>query len=385
MVDKFTFSAGATLPEIQDSVNPEIAFLTRTESALLALLGFPGGLGKAINVRHEWFEEALRPNSGQVNGAIASGTTALVLDTGHGARFAAGDIIQVDGSRELMSVTSIATDTLTVVRGIRGTTAVAIADNAIVKRINNPAIENETAPGGNPVNRTRRANYTEIFRKVASVTRSMQRVDLHGVDDELEHQVMLARKDIIRDLAHTIINGKKQSSDPEGTASQARTMDGIIQSILAGSTPAIVDAGGASLTETVLNDLLEDMWTKGAQPKVLCAPPQQRRALSALLEGRQRFAPKDKVLGAVVERFVSDFGELDVLAPDIFIPGDCTLVLDPAKLKVMNLGGGSGDPFEVIEIGRTGLATVHEVVGEFTLEIHNAGDGGHGLIHNLAR
>lgn len=384
MVDKFTFSAGATLPEIQDSVNPEIAFLTRTESALLALLGFPGGLGNAENVRHEWFEEALKPNSATVNGAISSGTTALVVDTGQGSRFAAGDIVQVDGSRELLSVTSIATDTLTVVRGIRGTTAVAIADNAVVKRINNPALENETAPGGNPVNRSRKANYTEIFRKVASVTRSMQRVSLIGVDDELEHQVMLARKDLIRDLAHTLINGKVQSADPEGTTTQARTMNGIIQSILAGSTPAIVDAGGAVLTETLMNDLLEDMWTKGGSPKILCAPPQQRRALSALLEGRQRFTVKDNVLGAVVERFVSDFGELDVLAPDIFIPKDAVLILDPSKIKVMKLGGGSGDPFEVIEIGRTGLATVHEVVGEFSLEIQNAGDGGHGLIHSLA-
>lgn len=384
MADKFTFSAGTDLPEIHESIVPEIAYITRHESPLLTLVGFPR-VGKCTNIKHEWLEEALRPNAGTVSGAQTDVDTAVELATGHGARFAAGDILQVDGSRELISVTTIATDTLTVVRGIRGTTKTAIVDGATIKRMNNPAIENETAPGGVNVNRVRRANYTEIFRGVASVTRSAQKVNMIGVDDEMAHQIMLCKRDRIRDLAHTVINGKKQSANPEGTTVQARTMDGIIQSILGGADAAIVDAGGAVLTEDILNTLLEDMFGKGASPKVLAAPPNQRRALSSLLEGRQRFAPKDKVLGAIVETFVSDFGELNVLAPDIFVPGDCILVLDPGKIQVLKLGqtDSEGDPFDVIPLARTGLAEQQEVVGEFTLEMQNAQDGGHGLIQNL--
>tara|TARA_Y100001972_G_C7662553_1_gene334399 strand:+ start:979 stop:2133 length:1155 start_codon:yes stop_codon:yes gene_type:complete len=383
MPDKFTFSAGSSLPEIQEDVSDEIAFITRSQSPLLVALGFPDGLFDAENIRYEWLEEALNANGTTLTGTHNTVVTTVNVATGTGNRFVAGDIIQVDGSRELMSVTTPAANSLTVVRGIRGTTAESYTAGQLVKRMNNPAIENESAPAASPVNRVRKANFTEIFRDVASVTRSARHVKmLGGIADELDHQVLLVQKDLIRNLAYTVVNGKAQSSNPEGTSAQARTMDGIIQSILGGSDSSTVDAATGSLTESLLNQLLEDMFTKGGQPKLLCAPPQQRRKLSALLQGRQRYQPSDSQLGAVVERFVSDFGELDVLAPDIFIPGDSILVLDPSRIRVGKLG--SGPAFEVVDLGVNGLATSKEVVGEFTLEMMNAGDGGHGLIQNLA-
>ena len=383
MPDKFTFSAGSSLPEIAENVASEIAYITRSVSPLLVSLGFPDGLFQADNVRYEWLEESLNANGTTLTGTHNTVVTTVNGATGTGTRFVAGDVIQVDGSRELMSVSAAAANSLTVVRGIRGTTAESYTAGQLLKRMHNPAIENETAPAAAPVNRVRKANFTQIFRKVAAVTRSARQVKLlGGVADELEHQVMLSERDLIRDLAYTVVNGKAQSANPQGTTAQARTMDGIIQSILGGSDASTVDAATGSLTEALLNQLLEDMFTKGGTPKLLCAPPQQRRKLSALLQGRQRYAPSDNVLGAVVERFTSDLGELDVLAPDIFIPSDTILVLDPSRIRVGSLG--SGGPFEVVDLGVNGLSTSKEVVGEFTLEMMNAGDGGHGLIQNLA-
>ena len=374
---------GLSLPEIAEDVASEIAYITRSVSPLLVSLGFPDGLFDVENVRYEWQEEALNANGTTLTGTHNTSVTTINVATGTGTRFVAGDIVQVDGSRELMSVSAAAADSLTVVREVRGTTAESYVAAQLLKRMNNPAIENETAPAATPINRVRKANYTEIFRKVASVTRSARKVKmLGGISDELDHQVMLAEKDLIRDLAYTVVNGKAQSANPEGTTTQARTMDGIVQSILGGSDASTVDAATGSLTEALLNQLLEDMFTKGGSPKLLCAPPQQRRKLSALLQGRQRYAPSDSTLGAVVERFTSDLGELDILAPDIFIPSDTILVLDPSLLRVGSLGSGS--PFEIVDLSVSGLATSREVVGEFTLEIMNAGDGGHGLIQNLS-
>lgn len=382
MADKFTFSAGTDLPEIHEHVDQEIAYITRSQSALLIALGFPDDLVEAENVRYEWLEEALLANSTTIDGAQSAVETTVDVATGTGTRFAVGDVLQVDGSRELMLVTNAAADVVTVTRAIRGTTGEALDDGAVLKRMNNPAIENETAPTARPINRSRVANYTEIFRNVASVTRSARKVRMHGgIEDELDHQVMLVQRDLIRDLAHTVVNGKSQSANPEGTSAQARTMDGIIQSILAGADPSSVDALGGGLTEALMNQVLEDMFEKGGNPKLLCAPPAQRRRLSALLEGRQRYRPDDTVLGSVVERFVSDFGELDVLAPDIFIPSDTILFLDPSRVRIAKLG--TGEAFDVIDLSISGLTTSREVVGEFTLEIKNAGDGGHGMLTNL--
>ena len=386
MAEKFTFSAGPNLPEIAEEVSSELAFITRSISPLLIELGFPDDLDVVENPKHEWEEEKLLPNSGTINGALGAGATALVLDSPTGLNFNVGDVVQIEGSRELMLVVAPA-PTATVVnvtRGIRGTTAIAIPDNALLKRMNNPAIENETAPTARSTNRDRVANFTEIFRNVAAVTRSMTKSKLlAGIDDELDHQVENVKRDLIRDFAHTIVNGKAQTVNPEGTAAQARTMNGILHSILGGANPAVIDAGGVGLSEQTMNLLFQDMWTKGGTPRLVCAPPTQRRKLSALLQGRQRYEVKDSTLGAVVERFVSDFGELDVLAPDIFIPADVIIVLDTSKIKAVKLGS-EGDPYEVIPLADTGLTFRREVVGEFGLQIENAGDGGHGLITNLS-
>ncbi len=63
MADKFTFSAGASLPEIQEEVASELAFITRSVSPLLLELGFPDDLDQVGNPRHEWLDYALLPNS----------------------------------------------------------------------------------------------------------------------------------------------------------------------------------------------------------------------------------------------------------------------------------------------------------------------------------
>lgn len=384
MAPKNTFDAGATLPEIMDSINPEVSLLTRYKSALLAYLRFPGSLLKAINIRHDWMEESLAANGATVSGDQTSGDTSLEVATGQGSRFVAGDIIQVDGSRELISVTSISTDTLTVVRGIRSTTAVAIVDGATIKIMNNPAIESSNAPTARPVNRVRRANYTEIFTDTAAVSRSTEKVSMIGVDSEMAEQKMLVRADLLRRLAFTVINGKIQASNPEGTSLAPRTMNGIIQMILAGSAPSVVAAAGQPVTEAMLNTLMQDMWTKGGKPVALACGPTQKRKISTLLEGRQRYPVEQSTLGAVAERFISDFGTLDLLEPDIFIPSDVILVLDPDKIALAKLGTEGGDPFEEIDLGRSGLVTSTQIVGEFSLEMHNAGDGGHGMISGLA-
>lgn len=383
MPDKFTFSAGADLPEIRDSVAPAIGFLTRIESPLLLALGWPE-LAIADNVKHEWLEEALKKNASLVDGAQTAGDTTIEVTAGTGTRFAVGDVIQVGGSRELMIVTTVNANDVVVTRGAFGTVAVAIASGAELVRLSNPAIENEDAPAGDPVLRVRRANFTQIFRKTAAVTRSMRKAKLHGdIQDELDHQVMLAMQDLLRNVAHAVVNGKAQTTNPEGTTAQARTMDGIIWSIKNGGADAAAkDAGGAVLDEIVVNELLQDMFEKGASPDLLVCSPRQKRALSALMEGRVRSTFEEKKFGLSITQWESDFGLLNVLEPDIFVPKDCLLALDTSRIAIARLGEGA-EPFDVENLGKVGLVDDREVVGEFTLEIKNARDGGHGLIENL--
>ena len=386
MASKFTFSAGTTLPEQKEHVNSALAFISRHESALLTLLGFPGSLPVTRATKHEHMQHQLLPNTTTIDGDQSNVETTIAVSTGTGTRFVVNDMLQVDGSREYMIVTNVAASVVTVTRAQRSTTGESLTDGRIIRRMNNPPEESETAPATVVETRDRIVNYTEAFRDTIDVSRAATLVDVHAVKDETDFLMMSKKKALIRNIAHTLYRGIIQSSNPEGSAGNPRTMNGIIPIITGGDDPVNIDAGGEALAESWLEQLFEEVFTKGGEATLLVCAPQQRTRLSRLLQGRQRFEPTDSVLGSVVDSYLHDFGRVDVMAPDLFCPVDVVLALDMTKIWLYLLGGypQGGDPFEIIPIGRTGLGTRFELVAELTLEIHNAGVGGHGLIRNLA-
>ena len=64
-----------------------------------------------------------------------------------------------------------------------------------------------------------------------------------------------------------------------------------------------------------------------------------------------------------------------------WVPADKLLLLDLDKLQVMPLLGRS---FFVKPLAESGDFRKAQLIGEYTLEILNGGDGGHGVITNLA-
>jgi len=389
MTDLTTFLAGSTLPELLESSGLEdpVAFITRFESSFLTALGFPGSMATAETTHHQWAEDALNPDAGTLDDATLSAVaTTINVTAGQGVRFRAGDILQFDGSRELIRVTSVATDALTVTRAERGTTGETQVIGDVLEVVNNPNNEAGTAKTARPTTLTRGDNYTELFDDTASVTGAMRKSkNIGNVGDQLDHQVLRVQQDLIRRIARTVVNGKRQSSSPEGDGSAGgeRTMDGIIQMLLGGSDSVVVDAATGALTEDLLNQALEDSWNRGGRPTLLAASTKQKRAISKLMEGRVRFSGEDNVLGVVVERFVSDFGIVDVMEPDKYIPKDAVLIVDRARLAIAKLGT-DGNPFEETELSKTGHVDNRLVSIELTLEAKNTSDGGHALIHNLS-
>jgi len=125
---KATYSAGTTLPELAEDVSDLIGIISPYETPLLDALGDP--MREAMSTHHEWLEDELLPNKDAINDSTytdPSTDTDFVVDNGN--RFRVGDQIQVEGSEELMLVTGINSNTLTVVRGYAGTTAENLADN----------------------------------------------------------------------------------------------------------------------------------------------------------------------------------------------------------------------------------------------------------------
>ena len=78
--------------------------------------------------------------------------------------------------------------------------------------------------------------------------------------------------------------------------------------------------------------------------------------------------------------YESDFGVQRVILSR-WVPADKVLLLDLDKLQVMPLAGRS---FFVKPLAESGDFRKAQIIGEYTLEVLNGGDGGHGLITGLA-
>ncbi len=374
---KSTYDAGAALPELVDDVSDLVGLISPFDTPLLDAIGSPRL--SAQSTRHEWFEDRLNPNHSAVNSGGGYDDEATSINVDDGTVFRPGDLVKADGTEEVMQVTAVSTNTLTVTRGYGGSTAVALIDDQPLTVIGHSAIEGEDAPGARHRNRVRMENFTQIFTEAVSISGSMDAVGLHAVEREFDYQVIQRLRELLRSLEQTVICGLKASSEPQGSASVRRTMGGLLQ-FLSGNDAVSVDAEDGELDEPTLNAALRQCWEKGGRPNAIVCNGFQKRKISTFIQSSRRYEPETTALRNLVDVYESDFGMQRVILSR-WVPADKLLMLDLDKIQVLPVQGRS---FFVKPLAESGDFRKAQIIGEYTLEILNGGDGGHGLITGLA-
>jgi len=371
---KATYSAGADLPELAEDVSDVIGLISPHETPLLDHLGDAQRV--AHSTVHEWLEDELLPHTDAIDhGAFADPAADTEFDVAHGERFRVGDQIQAAESGEVMLVTAVAGDTLTVTRGYGGTEAQDLSDGQTLRILGNAALEGDDAPEVRFTTRARRRNYTQIFSAAVEVSGSQLAARQLAIRDELDYQKLERLRELMRDLENCVINGVSAASTPEGGASVRRTMRGLIPSI----TTHRVDGGGSALDEATLSDSLRSIWS-GASSRVdtIVVNGFQKRQINAFLAGARRFAPDDDRFRDLVSVYESDFGLCRVVLSR-WMPADAVLLLDSSRIEVLPLSGRS---FHFKPLPSAGDREAALVLGEYTLELRN--ENAHGVIRNLA-
>ena len=377
---KATYSAGTTLPELAEDVSDLIGIISPYETPLLDALGDP--MREAMSTHHEWLEDELLPNKDAINDSTftdPAADTDFVVD--NGSRFRIGDQIQVEGSEELMLVTGINGDTLTVVRGYAGTTPEDLADNQVINILGNAALEGGDKPDARFTNRSRCGNYTQIFTATVEVSGTDIAASQLGLADELDYQKQERLRELIRDLENTIINGGQPTSNPEGSNSVRRSMNGIIQH-LSTNIFHTGDTGfpsGTGLDETKVNYVLRKIWeNSNGNVDLIVVGGFQKRKINAFCADSRTYAANDTTFTNMVSVYESDFGICRIVASR-WIPQDGVLFLDSSRVSVLPLAGRS---FHFKPLASSGDYECGELIGEYTLELKN--EAAHGLIRDLS-
>lgn len=367
---KSTYSAGATLPELAEDVSDLIGIVSPFETPLLDHLG--DASRSATSTVHEWLEDELLPNTDAAVGA--HNDTVTVLTVANGARFRVGDQVQSEGATEVMLVTGVAGNDLTVVRGYGSTVASAVVDGRALRILGNAALEGDDAPTPRFTNRVRKTNYTQIFTAGVEVSGSQLASKQIGLDDEMDYQKTERLRELMRDLENTVINGVSPSINPQGDATTRRTMKGIVSFI----TTHVTDAGAAALDEATLNAALRDIWeTSNGGVDTIVVSGFQKRRVNGFVTASRGYGGTTERFKDLVSVYESDFGVCRVVLSR-WVPADTVLLLDSSRIDVLPLSGRS---FHFKPLAATGDRASGQVIGEYTMELRN--EIAHGVIRNL--
>lgn len=350
--------------EFLDLSNELAEIIRRDNTAFISRLGISG---EATETLHSWMEDSLNVNTFTGAEALDSSETTFDVTTGHGVRLKVGSLFKdkAIGMTEVMQVTAISTDALTIVRGYGSTTGEAHADAAEYLIIANTQQESQDAPDDESKTRTKVSNYTQIFTKGIKISTTMRAVLQAGVADEFTLQVARRLMEVMRELDNSVINGI--SSGSQGSDTVYRSMGGIIEfaSQATGNTTTTIEA----LTPTVLNDMCKQIWDDGGTPNFVLVSGKQKRKISAFDQSYRRSSYDGTVAGYVVDKFLTDLGfMLDVIV-DPWMPEDVAIVGDLSKCRVLPL---RKDAMRVEELAKTGRADKAQVTGQYTAEFRNA-------------
>lgn len=377
---KATYTAGAGLPEIAEDVSDIVGIISPVETHLLDAIGDP--MREAKSTYHEWLEDSLVPNKDAISdSSISDPDGETSFDVANGERFRIGDQIQTAGSEELMLVTGVSDDTITVVRGYAGTTPENIANGQVIHILGNAALEGDDKPEARFTNRIRCGNYTQIFTSSVEVSGTNIAASHLGVSNEMDYQKAERLRELIRDLENTVINGGQPSANPQGSGTVRRSMKGIIQSI-ATNVFRTGDSGfpsGTGLDEAKINYVLRQIWENSSgNVDLIVVGGYQKRKINSFLTASRSFGPADSTYTDMVSVYESDFGVCRIITSR-WVPQDAVMLLDSSRISVLPMAGRS---FHFKPLASSGDYECGQLIGEYTLEFKN--EGAHGIIRDLA-
>ena len=298
----------STIGFLQPSANPLVVLTKKLNTK------------SCSNPKYEWMDN----NSDVRWSAAAAGAllnaTEIVVTTGDGKNFTAGDLIKFVKTGEVIQVTSVATDTLTVVRniGALAATAAAIttADKFLI--IGNASMQGSGAPAENIVGVTPFYNYTQIFKTPFSVTNTLNASTVYGMK-ELARLRKMAGIRHAKSMEYAFLFGAKSINT--GGAQPLTTTEGII-STLTGCANNLTKTYVAAVTKDLLT-FCEKLFTNGSSERTCFCSPDVLSWFADNANQKLNFmqSSNDKTFGLNITKYMTPHGVLNLILHPLLVSG----------------------------------------------------------------
>lgn len=266
-----------------------------------------------------WFEDA------HISGrqACVSGGTTTTVVVDDGSFYTPNTILMVEETGEHLFVQAAVVNTLTVIRGLAGTTIVAITGAHHVQKIGNAFEEASGMPTAVTQQGAPRMNYTQIFRNGWAISGTAKAVKfLTG--SKLAYNKQMAAMYHAEDMERSVIWGKKTVTTLNGK--QFRLTDGVLTQIeqfggtvMTAATDSGAGAVAGNLSRGDLEDFIRRIFTYNVKGQ-----PNERIALCGdyvlaalnrmtFLDGVMEFSAGETKLGINVTNIMTPFGSLKLM------------------------------------------------------------------------
>lgn len=189
-----------------------------------------------------------------------------------------------------------------------------------------------------------------------------------GRPSELGYQTAKKAKELAKDVEYAFLREVQVTGD----AGTARKMKGALNwttTNLDKAEDATLQANGTvtggtarPLTETLVQNVRQNIFTAGGDPKVIYCGPFQKRQFSAFVgTSNYRRPVEEKKLVNTVDVYVDDYGMLQI-KPHRNMPTDVVFIPDMAYWKKATLRAIKRE-----ELAQTGDSTLYHLIGEHTV------------------
>ncbi|HEX6537471.1 MAG TPA: DUF5309 family protein [Gemmatimonadaceae bacterium] len=284
-------------------VLPLIESLDYKDTPLTSMIGF--SKRRVDNRKVEWTDEILPAVSDTLGAGYTSGGGTITVS--NGAKFQQYNVIQIDS--ELMLVTAISTNTLTVTTAWAGTTNANHANGAAIQIVGVAMPENTPTPPASVALGSAYNNFCQLWDKGIQISNRQNYANNYFTrTPEYEWRLKQLLTQCKREFERTLFLGV--GVDATGTLPSA--MSGFPQFI----TTNVTTLAGAAFTERQFLDALgpafDDIGPSGLGDTVICGRF-AKQVIGSWADPGRRLSGSDTAITARIDTIITDFGELDIM------------------------------------------------------------------------
>jgi hypothetical protein len=308
--------------------------LLEPDAAPLTQFSRRASKSRTVATKFSWLEDQTKPRfDTQAGGATNVATTVAVTN---GAYFQQWDQVLNTRTGEQFRVDAVATNNLTVTRGI-GSTAAAMNNGDELYIIGTAQPENDTSKPARSDVPAKVTNYTQIFRTPFEISGSLQASAFQASPAEWPRQARIKGIEHAKDIELSFLLGRKSLTTPGAT--ETRTTGGALSFITTNQT----DAGG-DLSEAEFNAFMLQVMRYGTKNKLALASGVGVSALNKFPASKQQTTNNERTYGMDVTRFTSPFGGINLVYHPMLEGtkyGGYIVVLDMDQVRYRFLGNDS--------------------------------------------